>query len=963
MANLLPILRNRRRRQAAARRSPLVPLAWTMTFIFSAAIAIAVIGAALGLFVVNRDVPPLETLPRLIEPPYGLIYHPTEIFDRSGKNLLIRLENPAAKDKQYLLFDDEKSEHLPPILGEAAVATTDADFWTHPGVTRLSLTSPRPLTIAERLVDQFLLADQPPGLLKTIRQKWLALLITGRYGRQRILEWYLNSANYGRLAYGADAAARVYLGKPASRLNLAEIALLAALTQAPALNPIDSPDAAIERQQGIIHLLREKGIITPSESETALETRMSFQEPLDWPYSHAAVFTQYAIRQLVDLMGWERLERGGMDIITTLDVAIQSQAACLTQTHLNHMKGTGAGAVREVNTCEAARLLPTLPSSSDVNSAQDLAADLAVLDVRTGQILALHAQHPPVWESSIQEGRPAGSLLTPLVYLAGFTRGYTPATLVWDVPQSNPASPIPHYEKTYDGPLRLRNALANDILAPAAEIFSQIGSEEISRHFQQLGITPSEMENDHPEKIIWEGGRFRLIELLHAYAAIANQGFLAGQYFAGPGEYRNTQYPAPLKPNAILSVTDIDNQVWLDWSAPQTKAVLSPELAYLVTNILGDEPARWKSFGHPNPLEIDRPAGVKIGRTNSGEDAWTIGYTPGLAAAVWIGVQEGQEKLPAMAAAPLWNAIMRYANQDAPVTWMPPQGVHAVQVCDPSGMLPTTHCPNIVREVFLRGTEPAQKDTLFYPVQVDVETGRLATTYTDLDAIDDKTYMRFPDKASSWAIQAGLSFPPAVYDTLVFPGSQAADVRIERPDRYDYVRGLVEISGTAAIDDFASYHIKAGRGLNPSEWLNIGEPGRTPIRAGKLAEWDTRGLNGTYVLELMVEDGQKRITTSSQLVTVDNKPPIMDIEYPSQGQVIEISTGEDLVFQVSAADEIGIASLSFSIGEREIRTIRQPPYVCPWRGKPGSYTLAVQATDLAGNIREKRITFVILTVR
>ena len=961
MVPLLPIFRSRRRRKVAERRSTLPRLARAILAIYMVSVVVILGGFTLAYSFVTHDLPPLSILPRAIEPPDGMIFHPTEIYDRSGKNLLIRLENPAARGRQYLPYDEDMPEHLPVILGTAAVAVTDPDFWHHPGITWQSVRSPNPVTIAERLVDQFLLKDEPPGLLKGIQQKWLALQITSQFGKERILEWYLNSANFGRLAYGADAAARVYFGKPASQLNLAEAALLATLSDTPALNPIDSPKAAQERQKEILTLIQEKGLITPADAQMALATDLTIQKSLEWPVDHTSVFTQYAIRQMVDLMGWERLERGGLEVITTLDLSLQEQAFCTSQIHLNQLAGNTKASAASVTPCEAARLLPTLPSSISTDSASGLAVDLAIVDIKTGQILALYSQHPPGRETSLHDGRPAGSLLTPLVALAGFTRGYTPATLVWDIPEQYSADPIPHYGKTYDGAMRLRNALVNDILSPSVEIYRQIGPEDIRRHFGQLGISFDGADAEEPATVLWRGANFKLLELLQAYSTIANQGALTGQDFSNPSALEKGKSTVDLHPSAILKVTEADHRTWLDWGNPQTKAVLTPQLAYLITNILGDESMRWKSLGHPNPLEIGRPAGVKIGRTLAGKDAWTIGYTPELATAVWIGSPEGGATLPEMAAAPLWNAMVRYALQDTAIlSWNPPDGVHAVQVCDPSGMLPTPHCPNIVREVFIRGTEPTQADTFFYPVQIDRETGRLATTFTDFDTIEEKTFLHLPLKALPWVQQMGFTLPPVIYDTLHALQDTDPKVKLDKPAQYAILRGMVEIHGSADIEHFSFYRLKTGQGLNPSSWLNIGETGKAPVHDGKLADWDTNGLNGLYVLELTVADVQNRITTTSRLVTVDNRPPMLDILSPRPGQIMETIPGKDIIFQVSAKDDIQLARITFSIGGQEIGSITHQPYVFFWKAEPGSYNLDVSAWDAAGNQQHKRVDFIVI---
>ena len=191
--------------------------------------------------------------------------------------------------------------------------------------------------------------------------------------------------------------------------------------------------------------------------------------------------------------------------------------------------------------------------------------------------------------------------------------------------------------------------------------------------------------------------------------------------------------------------------------------IISPELAYLITNVLSDETARWPSLGHPNPLEIGRPVAAKIGRTGDNTSNWVIGYTPDQLIGVWLGQSEspagqsveGRDILP-QAAAGLWHAITQYAHQDQPSqNWPVPPGVTTQKVCDPSGMLPTNDCPIIVEEVFLAGNEPIQADRLYRTAPVNRKSGRLATIYTPLDLVDHRPYLMVPPEAAEWAQQEG----------------------------------------------------------------------------------------------------------------------------------------------------------------------------------------------------------------
>jgi membrane peptidoglycan carboxypeptidase len=251
--------------------------------------------------------------------------------------------------------------------------------------------------------------------------------------------------------------------------------------------------------------------------------------------------------------------------------------------------------------------------------------------------------------------------------------------------------------------------------------------------------------------------------------------------------------------------------VLYDWQREE-RAVLSPQLAYLLADVLSDEPARWESLGHPNALEIGRPAGVVTG-TGAGEaDAWAVGFTPARVVGVWMGtLDESPARVSPWLVGTVWSAILRYASLQAPPEgWDMPPGLSVVEVCDPSGLLPTAYCPNVVREVFIQGTEPTHYDTLYQPFRVNRETGKLATLFTPLDLVEERVYLVPPPEAAAWAEAAGIEQPPQEYDTLT---SHPADllVNITAPIALRRWCGQIPIDG-AIPEDFTSYRLQYGQG-------------------------------------------------------------------------------------------------------------------------------------------------------
>jgi membrane carboxypeptidase/penicillin-binding protein PbpC len=318
-----------------------------------------------------------------------------------------------------------------------------------------------------------------------------------------------------------------------------------------------------------------------------------------------------------------------------------------------------------------------------------------------------------------------------------------------------------------------------------------------------------------------------------------------------------------------LRVEGLDGSVWLDLSAPEVQAVLSPPVAFVMNNVLADESARAVSLGAVNPLDLERPAAVKTGRTESGTDSWVVGYTPSRVTAVWVGTPERGSDLgrsPRIAGS-LWNALMNLATQNQPPDgWLVPAGVTAVDVCDPSGMLPTTDCPSVVSEIFLNGNEPSQADTLFRRLAVNRETGLLATVFTPSELVEERVYMALPEEALAWAKSANIPLAPTGYDAI-----QAVpinpDVRISSPAMFERVNGQVPIRGTASGEGFESYRVLIGQGLNPRTWLEVGRESIDPEVDGLLTTWDASGLSGLYAIQLQVIRADQRVETAVIQVT------------------------------------------------------------------------------------------------
>jgi len=839
MPSTLPILRARRERRLSKQRAGEARARNTFLgagMFLSLLIATLIIVSAFAYVSLTRDLPSIETLPALLNPPDGLLLQPTRIYDRTGKNILYTFA-PNDAPRGYIPLRDTDPQHLPKTLADAIIAASDPGFFNHAGYTLDSIANyeVHP-TLAQRLVYDLLLYNEPPSLRRALRERILAAQITSHFGRTQILEWYLNSAHFGHYAFGAESAAQLYFGKSATQLSTAESAILAAVSDSPSLNPYDAPQVALERGHQVIQRQQTLGFLSDEATANALGESPLFQTPPPTQPEPAAAFINLLLTQLDSQFPRERIQRGGITIISTLDYDVQKQSSCVTAFYAARLAGLPDPLIQ----CESLRYLSALPPSLTI---PDSSASAVITDPRTGQILAVVGETFQAQETPLVGAHSPGSVLDAFVYLTGFTRGLSPASLIWDIPGR---TDVQNFDGTYHGPMRLRVALANDYPAPAAQVLAQMGLENIAKITSSFGVT--------------RGAELTLMNAASAYGVFAQQGVYFGQSL-------NDAFQS----STMIRVEGNDGNVWLDWTTPQAKPVVTPALAYLINHSLSDETAR---EDNTNIFNIGRPAAIKLGQTNDGLDTWTIGYSPLRVVAVWVGahaipLSSPLQVGPRGVAPILWNALMQIASADLPREgWQLPAGVSVINVCDPSGMLPTAECPTIVNEVFLSGNEPVQADNMYRKYAINRETGLLATVFTLPQLIEERVYLVVPPEARSWAENAGLAIPPSTYDVIQAPQINP-DVNITLPVLFAEVNGLVKIEGTAAGKDFVSYRILIGQGLNPQEWIQIGA-GITPVLNDMLAEWDTSGLSGLYAVQLQVIRSDQKIDSAIIQVTVGN---------------------------------------------------------------------------------------------
>jgi len=734
---------------------------------------------------VTADLPEVQDLDTLLNPQTGSLLQATRFYDRSGQHLLLTLQ-PAGAERVFIDASDNS------YLADAFVAAIDPEFWEQSSFHWAGLNE-GPRTLSEQLAAKLLLADEPDGWRKTLRAWFLGSAATERYSREQILTWSVNSATFGHWTFGAESAARFYFGKAAADLTLREAAMLAAVSRAPEINPVDAPELAKQFEGLILVAMREQGAISEDELKAALAEQTTIIAPIT-PGSEAPDFTDLALRQLIGELGAARIERGGLDVITTLDYSTQQEISALASGN-----------------------------------------EVIILDPVNGRIIAM--QGPAATRSHA----PA-SLFAPFIYLSAFAQGYSPASLAWDFTNPNTTSlPI----DSFQGPVSLRAALANNYAVPIETLIGEVGANEIAASLRVAGFSAFRSPQPEAEALlkILGGAKVSGIEAAMAYGILSDLGIRAGKIS-----------DAWLQPSILLFVSNEDNQILLDSSRPDLATITSPELAYLITDVLSDASVRAET------ATLGRPAATQPAAASTGEGTWAIGYSRQRVVVLWT---QGEDEV---AARDLWTVLFAAAHRNLPIqNWLVPAGLSSVIVCVPSGQLPDEDCPETRRELFLSGSEPRGNDSLYERAAVNSLNGKLATVFTPDEFVEERLFLNVPAQAQAWAQAAGLLSPPTEYDSL--PGlDESAQISILQPLPFSTVGGIVNFVGHVG-EGAVSFDVQVGQGLRPTQWIEIASSDKAP-EGEQLASWDTSGLSGLWAIQLQVWDNGGNLQRAYTIVTI-----------------------------------------------------------------------------------------------
>ncbi len=627
---------------------------------------------------------PVPTLPPLSQT--------SMVYDRGGR-LLDSLH--AGENRTVVPIDD-----VPRQVQEAVIAIEDARFYQHHGVDfkavlRAAVADAKAgqivqggSTIPEQLVKNTITGDERTFANK-FRQAELAYALEDRYSKQQILGMYLNTVYFGEGAYGIEAAAHTYFSTSAKDLTLTQGAMLAGLIQAPSsFDPVFAPGAAQRRRNVVLARMRDLGWITPatyaagSASPLGLQTSDQQTQTVD----PAPYFVEYVKNWFLSnpLFGATRAERydllfkGGLRIDTTVDLHLQAEAD---------------QAVKSI-----------LISRSDPHAA------MTVIDPNTGEILAMVGgrgfySKDPVAKVNLASGqggtgRQPGSSFKPFTLVAALEHGISPQqvfpapnTIEFPQPNGKPWD-VTNFEGQGFGQMSLEEATVSSVNTVYAQVVEQVGAKNVVAIAHAMGI---QSPLDALPSIALGTEEVNTVEMASAYGTLAAMG-----------------YHSPV--TAVTKITNSAGRV-LYRADEKPRLVIKPEIAYAADKILEEVVQR----GTGIQANIGRPVAGKTGSTQNNWDAWFVGFTPQLVAAVWVGYPQRQipmvaprTRIPVVLGgtwpAEIWHAFMTNATKKLPpVDFVSPDSHFVTVVVDVTrGCLPNRYTPpqDVQPVQYVIGTEP-----------------------------------------------------------------------------------------------------------------------------------------------------------------------------------------------------------------------------------------------------------------
>ncbi|MDQ6694899.1 MAG: PBP1A family penicillin-binding protein [Chloroflexota bacterium] len=909
-----------------------------------------------GYLYVAQDLPSIDNI-------HGINFETTRIYDRHGK-LLYEMFDPQAGKRSYVRIDQ-----MPATLINATIATEDSSFNENNGVDPQAMLraiyinytnkgTSGASTITQQLVRSVLLPEhdeQTP--LRKIREAILAVEMTQKYSKEKILEIYLNEIYYGSLSYGVAAAAETYFGKQVSDLDLAQSAMLAGLPQAPGdYDPNRNFDLARARQKIVLDLMTKGKFITRQQADDAYTEDVHPAIRTANVPRYAPHFVEYVRQELEKKYGLDVANRGGLKVFTTVDLDMQAEAQRIATAQIENIKKQNAS-----------------------NAA------LVAIDPRTGEILAMLGSvdytDPLFGEVNVATApRQPGSSFKPITYATAFQRGdYNPSSILPDLPAkyTNGAGLLPYIPQNYDGrfhgPVSIKAALANSYNIPAVEMLQAVGVPAVLDTAHRMGITTLNDPTRYGLALTLGGGEVKLVDMTSAFSTFANYG---------------THVPT----TPFLKIVDASGKVLeeLNTSNPGGTRAIDAGVAYQISEILSDNVARTPAFGPNSALKIDgMEAAVKTGTTNDWKDSWTIGYTPALAVGVWVGNNDGRPMshvAGAIGAAPIWHNFIQkiYSDpnlkarlllpgeQKLPDKFVPQPGMIRAAYCPESGMAPTSACTQLRYDWFTANNQPHEDCNWHEWVSVTLSDGgaHLPGPGVPAEDIIQRVYTVPPEQYKGWvgngpptgalvitathvaALPAPLLGEPASIAQIVTPipglnsstgkrqpglqqpGQDNAEpiaglqLQITSPVAGQVITGPVQVMGQAQVDNFGHYRLEFGFGSG-EQMTTIADSAEVPI-TGALGLWDASNLTpGPYLLRLTLTTADGQEVRRDLKVRIGIGAPAVVVQSPADGA--SFYKGDQVT--ITANPDVGgtaLAGVELYVDGQRIASLTSPPWSATW---------------------------------
>jgi 1A family penicillin-binding protein len=570
-----------------------------------------------------------------------------KIYDRTGQVLLYDLNNKNIRRTSVAL------EAISPTIQNAVIAIEDPKFYEHKGVeftaiaraiyvdlTQIKLEQGGS-TITQQVIKNTVLTNDK-SIARKLKEMILALKLEQVLDKKQILELYLNQIPFGGTMYGVEESSQTFFGKHASEVSLPEAAYLAAMLPAPSYySPYGNhKDALASRKNVVLQKMYDHGYITQAELDAAKAAVVTFVPQRDTTIQ-APHFVFYIQQYLENKYGEDALQTSGWKVTTSLDADLQVKAEEIVKTN-------------------------ALSNTENFNASN---AGMIALDPKTGQILVMVGsrnyfdnQIDGAYNITLASRQP-GSAFKPFAYAQAFSEGYTPDTVLFDVPtqfqttcaaddftgEGDCYSPV-NYDGKFRGPMTMRDAIAQSINVPSVKVLYLAGIADTLRLAKSMGISTLGDSNQYGLTLVLGGGEVTLLDMSSAYGAFAQNGI-------------------HYQPTAILKIEDSRGTVIEDDTNLSGSQVLDPQVAQEINDVLSDPVAR-APLGENTLFNFGgKDVAVKTGTTNDFRDAWTIGYTPNLVVGVWAGNNDNSsmvKKVSGFIVGPMWSQFMHYALTKVP---------------------------------------------------------------------------------------------------------------------------------------------------------------------------------------------------------------------------------------------------------------------------------------------------------